>query len=344
MSSQNFTSLSGLPCSNYTSWHHLIYLPQSSIDGIVARCPNICQFVHGPGNPDLAGVGVVPSYIMELALAILFGPLLHFCSHILPAFGSSHDLKHFTTWLKHHQQLSLWSQLLFSFSLALACFIQEYQREVAAYDSSVIQEVVGVSLTSVLITTTAFYQRIERPSLFCFGLITIIVFTALAAFGPLIRGHSADPILQACINVSKDEKLPWGNGGVRPYKFPEFYARVVPYIGLTLILICMWLYLRLRRDHWTKTHEEFNYTHPAVKVLLVMIFLVSTALAGFGCTDIRQIFRDETCTGKGMEWRYWRRYMGSWSGVCLVCVDATVDRAWLLHTENGGVHPHKKRE
>jgi hypothetical protein len=98
------------------------------------------------------------------------------------------------------------------------------------------------------------HQRIGRSALFILGLIAVIVFTALAAFGPLIRGHSADPILQACMDVSKTDNLPWSRG-VKPYKFPEFYANTLPYIGLMLTLTCTWLYLRLRGDRWVKIHE-----------------------------------------------------------------------------------------
>ncbi|KAH8732073.1 hypothetical protein GQ44DRAFT_273037 [Phaeosphaeriaceae sp. PMI808] len=297
MTSQNFTFASGLPCN--TSGSTIIHLPQSDVDDFVARCNDICKFVHGNGNPDLAGVGVVLSYAMQLALANIFGPLLHFCSHILPAFRTSHNSKRFTTWLKQHQELNLWSQLLFAFSLSLACVIREYKKSVPVYDSAIIQSVVMITLTSVLLSSTAMYQRIKRSALFGLGLIANIIFTIFASFGPLIKGHPVDPILQACVNVSKTQNLPWSDGGVTPYKFPEFYAVTFPYVGLMGISLCTWLFLLLRGGHWTTIYDEFNYMRPTVKILLMIIFLASTALSGLTCRHIYFILEMRRALSRG---------------------------------------------
>ena len=42
----------------------------------IAACPNICSLAWGKGNPDLSGIGLNVSYIMQAIMAILCGPIL----------------------------------------------------------------------------------------------------------------------------------------------------------------------------------------------------------------------------------------------------------------------------
>jgi len=42
----------------------------------IASCPSICSLAWGNGNPDLSGIGVNVSYIMQAILALLCGPIL----------------------------------------------------------------------------------------------------------------------------------------------------------------------------------------------------------------------------------------------------------------------------
>ncbi len=42
----------------------------------IASCPNICSLAWGKGNPDLSGIGLNVSYIMQAILAVLCGPIL----------------------------------------------------------------------------------------------------------------------------------------------------------------------------------------------------------------------------------------------------------------------------
>ena len=42
----------------------------------IATCPSICSLAWGSGNPDLSGIGVNVSYIMQAILALLCGPIL----------------------------------------------------------------------------------------------------------------------------------------------------------------------------------------------------------------------------------------------------------------------------
>ena len=42
----------------------------------IVACPGICSLAWGSGNPDLSGIGVNISYIMQAVLALLCGPIL----------------------------------------------------------------------------------------------------------------------------------------------------------------------------------------------------------------------------------------------------------------------------
>ena len=47
-----------------------------NITTTIAACPNICSLAWGKGNPDLSGIGLNISYIMQAILAVLCGPIL----------------------------------------------------------------------------------------------------------------------------------------------------------------------------------------------------------------------------------------------------------------------------
>ena len=48
----------------------------------VASCPGICSLAWGKGNPDLSGIGVMISYIMQGVLTFLCGPVIGFLYHL----------------------------------------------------------------------------------------------------------------------------------------------------------------------------------------------------------------------------------------------------------------------
>ncbi|KAF2435226.1 hypothetical protein EJ08DRAFT_393824 [Tothia fuscella] len=113
---------------NFTSTDavgYILQFSQSDIKLVVEHCRNICLWINGDGNPDLAGVGVVTSYTIQLALALT------------PNEGPKH-----------------------------------------------------------------------RKLLFFMALATTNLMGTRAALGPLFRRHQSDPILQACIDVSRSRELP----------------------------------------------------------------------------------------------------------------------------------------
>ncbi|TFK64483.1 hypothetical protein BDN72DRAFT_263454 [Pluteus cervinus] len=49
-----------------------------NITEIAQSCQSICNLVWGTGNPDLSGVGANASYILQVALTFIFGPIFAF--------------------------------------------------------------------------------------------------------------------------------------------------------------------------------------------------------------------------------------------------------------------------
>lgn len=72
-----------------------------NITALVALCPDICLQVWGNGNPDLSGIGLNISYLIQVVLTILCGPLLgiiynyrdklHLDETTIVAISSIHD-------------------------------------------------------------------------------------------------------------------------------------------------------------------------------------------------------------------------------------------------------------
>jgi hypothetical protein len=256
---------------------------------------------------------------MELGLAILFGPILLLIGYLLPAFQAPPpSVARLTKWLEEHQETGLWSHLLFSLTLTVACCVHAYQRTVPPYDSSVIQDVVTINVISIFLMITAFYRQIKLLPLFCFAFVATALLALAAGYSPLIGGHQADSVLRACIDTSKTLNSPWGNGGVKPYEFPQFYAEALPLPILLIILACLWLFLWLRREKWKyiKTFSQFRepdqilmlieglkYGRPSIvltlRILFVLIFTISVALLVFAVRSIDDILRSRRALAAG---------------------------------------------
>jgi hypothetical protein len=126
-----------LPPCNFTTRDDLIpylSLSQPMLNKLVEECNIVCVLIYGPGNPDLAGVGIssqclrvitakthpylilfVVSYAIDISLAILFGPLLSFENFILRTFISGYTLSSVSKWIQKQQQTLLWTQLFTPF-------------------------------------------------------------------------------------------------------------------------------------------------------------------------------------------------------------------------------------
>ncbi|KAL6694281.1 hypothetical protein J3F84DRAFT_395948 [Trichoderma pleuroticola] len=64
----NFTTIEAF--FDYATEHEL------NITAQIEQCPNLCILTFGTGNPDLSGIGMMYAYSFQVALTIIFGPLL----------------------------------------------------------------------------------------------------------------------------------------------------------------------------------------------------------------------------------------------------------------------------
>lgn len=195
---------------------------------------------------------------------MLFGPLLFFDFHLLPALLSNYTPTFFSRWLHSHQHTSLWSQLFFSFTVSLACCVRQYQESCAFYEASTITQVVGIAVIGLSLALTAFYQRIERMPVFVFFYISTLALGMTAVIAPVSTLQKFTGLTQACNELSKSRILPWNKDFLERYnqksQFPELFSDV----ALILTLNAIWCYLWLRRTHWLQGEDKVRCSHQSV--------------------------------------------------------------------------------
>lgn len=198
---------------------------------------------------------------MELVLAMLFGPLLLFDLHLLPALRSNYTPTSFSRWLHSHQHTSLWSQLFFSFTVSLACCVRQYQESSAFYEASTITQVVGITVIGLSLALSSFYERIERMPIFVFFFVSTLALSMTAVIAPVSTLQKFSGLTRACEDLSKSRTLPWNKDFLERYnqsaQFPELFSDV----ALILALNAIWCYLWLRRKHWLQGEERVRYPH-----------------------------------------------------------------------------------
>lgn len=198
---------------------------------------------------------------MELVLAMLFGPILFFDFHLLPALRSNYRPTAFSSWLHLHQHTSLWSQLFFSFTVSLACCVRQYQESCAFYEASTITQVVGIAVIGISLALSAFYQRIERVHVFVFLFVSALALGMAAVMAPVSTLQKFTALTQACEKLSKSQTQPWNKELLEGYnqnsQFPELFSDV----ALILALNAIWCYLWLRRKHWLQGKDRVRSSH-----------------------------------------------------------------------------------
>jgi hypothetical protein len=64
-----------------------------NVTATIAACPDICSLAWGKGNPDLSGIGVNISYIIQVVLTVVCGPILSLLYHFPHRFGIEENAK-----------------------------------------------------------------------------------------------------------------------------------------------------------------------------------------------------------------------------------------------------------
>jgi hypothetical protein len=175
--------------------------------------------------------------VIQLSLALLFGPLYIVFDQLLPETKLPRALKPLPSWFRRNYDICLWTQLYVTFSISLVCFIREYKHPTPIYDSTVIQYIIYTSLTSLLLVMTAVHGlRQRRVSFFFVAMAITTVLGAAAALGPVFYPHMIDPVLEACILISPEEHLPWRVFGLRSYQLRGSVRRVM-YWGIPIFVL-----------------------------------------------------------------------------------------------------------
>ncbi|PVH72662.1 hypothetical protein DL98DRAFT_595823 [Cadophora sp. DSE1049] len=84
MANQTFAAKSSPACTTTRADDIIDYIRADNLNVtvLVTACRSVCNVVLGSGNPDMAGPGVMISYYLQVALSVLFGPLLPFVIRI----------------------------------------------------------------------------------------------------------------------------------------------------------------------------------------------------------------------------------------------------------------------
>ena len=199
---------------------------------------------------------VVISYAFQLGLAILFGPVIFADLFFFSVLRRSRRTSSFVSWLRESHETCLWSQLLFAIAISLACFVRQTQESCPIYENSMITELAGLNIMSLLLTLSSYYLPIKRMVVFAGSVIATYVFTLLAEYILVIHPPEFGRIIQTCIRHAEERKLEWTKDLVGPYYTEKTIPELVAYTCLIFVLTILWLFLWLRRRRKAKMSEK----------------------------------------------------------------------------------------
>ena len=249
---------------NFTSRNDLLPFeqdPNTDLESLIAGCKTVCNLVYGSGNPDLAGIGVIISYALQLASAILYGPVIFADVFFFSALRKPRRTSRFVAWLSQSHHTCLWSQLLFSFGIALACLVRQTQESCSIYENSMIGRIAGLNTMSFLITLSSYYYPVERMVVFAGSIIATYVFTLLAEFILAVHPPKYQRIIRACVRSVEDEKylsIRYLVGMLNSE--PIVSSELVADTCIVFILTGMWLFLWLQRGRKVQALEDFSFS------------------------------------------------------------------------------------
>jgi hypothetical protein len=255
---------------------------------------------------------VLISYIFQLSLAILFGPIINADIFICSLFTHRRNrISRFVSWLRQRHEMCLWSQLLFAISISLACFVHQAQDSCSIYETSIITHLAGLNVTSFVLTMSAYLFPIRRVFVFAPGVAAVYVFTGMTEYLHVARKRPFGRILKACRDVAVEKELPWRKDLVEPFEESTVYPPLFAFTGLILGLTGLWLWLWYRRGRWVgslsevegqkevKVWAETKATRLQVddysrseRVVGVCITLASITLAGMAGSLLEIIMRE----------------------------------------------------
>jgi len=273
------------PICNFTSHADLSgvqSLPQDNLTALVSECyDNICKIVYGTGNPDLAGIGVIVSYAVQLILGIVFGPAMMLDLLVLPMLLSNHSPKKFTSWLGKKHETCLWSQLLFSLAISIASCLHQYQAGTFVYENAVMIFLVALTGSTFLSTASAFFFPTEKLGLFLILVVVCGMFTTFTWLAPAIRGLPFEGIFRICWVVAKERGYAPNNVLIAPYNSAITSLKVMLVVVAIASFIFLWVHLRRRGPRWEGKLSRLESIDLFTRICAVLMFVLSIVLVLF---------------------------------------------------------------
>ncbi|KAH7393575.1 hypothetical protein BKA64DRAFT_676526 [Cadophora sp. MPI-SDFR-AT-0126] len=292
MANQTLAATSSLACEASRADDIIKYIREDNLDitVLVTTCRNVCDVVLGSGNPDMVGPGVMISYYLQVALSILFGPLLPFIIRIAKKRSFQPVLRQVA--LLEKLLLSVvQTSLFYSSSLFIAAVIR-YCQSPSISDSIILRPLLKFQLAtmSFLLCGLVLEWRLKDFNIpFEWLLYSVIInlsqgFTCIALekrFPPIREENSKyyQQLSKACHKIGEDTGPYYGNNSY-------FYISVAS-SGLTALLIALpglWLIMYLIPKSWKRLPEPVMRRIHWKKIKLwlsgIVLFFLSYLLAG----------------------------------------------------------------
>jgi hypothetical protein len=126
--------------------------------------------------------------VIQYSLALIYGPYVLLSFYIFPPSDAPCWRRRFNESLDKGLPVALWSQLLYSLTIVVACVVRRHQSTLQAYEAAIIVFVIEINVLSFHMTLTAHFKRIDRLAL----LISVAVITSILA----IYAQSSPPLEQ----------------------------------------------------------------------------------------------------------------------------------------------------
>jgi hypothetical protein len=221
---------------------------------------------------------MILSYMLQIGLAILYGPPLLVDRFLISPFYPQHQPNPFSSWLGGYQELSLWSQLWFTVAMSLAGFVRQFQTTPGLYENMVVGYVNSIGAISFLLAVSAFYRQITRGVPLWIGLAAIITFAIYSATNGHQLSERLTPVLHLCSHIHGSHEFPSAH--------PRGAEResMIAYTLLVFALMGLWI---LHRWVLPPARPDRNPEMPsgiwlryAKRVLGLLFFSVSLAVSG----------------------------------------------------------------
>lgn len=115
-----------------------------------------------------------------------------------------------------------------------------------------------LNIINFLLTLSAYYSPIRQIVVFAPSVVAIYCFTAVTEYILLVRPIRFKRILQICLDVARERKVPWSEDLTPPYIQGEQLPPLLSITGLVLVLTGMWLFLWMRRRRWAPASWEMR--------------------------------------------------------------------------------------